>query len=124
MGRASGYAAAKCTPQLCSSLNQNIRIKLDLQGSEDGAHVTVGTAELLCTLSDRDMLPNDDEGLPNSCITFKTATLLIKKVVAYDLRGVDMVGDADPFVKLSIVNLMGEGIDWKAHTSFQKAASP
>lgn len=119
---ASGALTAKYTAQMCSSLKRKMQVKLDLQESKEGAHVTIGTAELSCTLTDVDMLPDNDDGLPDSSITFKSAILQVKKVAAYDLRGGDVVGKADPFVILSIANLAGEGTDWKAQTPFQEGA--
>jgi hypothetical protein len=119
---AHGTMTSKLAARMCSSLKQKLSVKIDLQASADGAHETVGLAELSLTLSDVDMLPDNDDGLPDNSIAFKSAILQVKKVSAIDLRGGDLVGKADPFVKLSIDNLNGEGMDWKAQTEFQEGA--
>ena len=118
---ASGYVTAKMTAQLCSNLKRKIPVSVDLLDINDSS-IVVGAAKLDLTLTDEDLSPDNDDGLPDTCVTYKSGNLEIKKVSAFDLCGGDLIGKQDPYIKLVIENLDGSGQNWQAQTNHQEGA--
>ena len=119
---ASGFVTATTTATICNSMGHKVNAKFELHDAESGGHVTVGAGEMGVTLTDKDLTPDNDDGLPDNAIAFKSAIMQITKISAIDLHGGDLIGKQDPFVMLSIDSLNGEGTDWKAQTAFQEEA--
>ena len=119
---ASGYITSTTTATICSSIGHKVSAKFELHDVESGGHMTVGAGEMNITLTDEDLTPDNDDGLPDNAIAFKGAIMQITKISAIDLHGGDLIGKQDPFIKLSIDNLNGEGTDWKAQTPYQEEA--
>ena len=70
--------------------------------------MTVGAGEMNITLTDEDLTPDNDDGLPDNAIAFKSAIMQITKISAIDLHGGDLIGKQDPFIKLSMIISMAK----------------
>lgn len=121
---AEGYATAKHAHDICANLKSEVSVRIDLIESNRGKKgkensTIVGQAELAVKLTDVDMTETRDDGISDNMINFKSASLVISKISAYDLHGGDMLTEPDPYIILKLENLQGNGIDWTTRTDPQ-----
>ena len=121
---AYGAANAKTTRKICSNFKRKIDVDLELLPitSQGNNGEIIGRAQLEVCLDDAQLSVDNDDSLPDNVITFKTGTLQIHKVAAYDLTGGDLIGKQDPYIAFSIENIDGTGNNWHAQTLPQKNA--
>jgi len=120
---AYAIANSHISSKICNNFNRKIDIELDLLSMAKGSHgEVIGRAQLEVLLDDKDRSPDNDDGLPDSVITYKSAVLQIHKVSAFDLAGGDLIGKCDPYIKFLVENVDGEGNNWNAQTQNQKDA--
>jgi hypothetical protein len=122
---AFGITNLKISHKICQNLKNKIEYDIDLFSLDKNVALNgepIGRASFNSELTDIDMTPDNDDDLPDNCITLKTGVFQIHKVSAYDLVGGDLIGKQDPYVKFSIENIDDNGNDWHQQTENQQNA--